>query len=153
LCSDLCERVRTLTHLTYDFVQDVLNGATESPAQSRELLDELETKWRQFVLELDVELTQSERTVRANLDKCRISDTRVTWLLEYNRCLLDMRKVFTLTATSIYDDVERVLRVASRGCHTSLTPSIVDKVGGMRQIMDNVQKCVLIECARNDDDH
>lgn len=86
LCSDLCARVATLTHLTYDFVQDVLHGATESSAQARELLDELEvsvpanniipvqTKWRQFVLELDVELTQSERTVRANLDKCRISD-------------------------------------------------------------------------------
>jgi hypothetical protein len=77
-----------------------------------------------------------------------------------------MRKVFTLIATSvsearirkeanrwtlqIYDDVERVLRVASRGCHTPLTPSVVDKVGGMRQIMDNVHKCVQLECARDD---
>ena len=59
-----------------------------------------------------MQLLQAERHVRANLDACRISETRVTWLLEFNRALLDMRRVFTIIATQVdpYYTIASIIR-------------------------------------------
>jgi hypothetical protein len=149
LVHDLSVRLATLAHLTTDFANDV-RKQTESP---RDLLDEMETKMREYIIALDVDLMTAERAVRVNLDKCRISESRVTWLLEFNRSQLDMRKVFAMIATNIYEDLDRVLRIRARGCgHVELKTQTDKQLNDMLSILSNVQRCIELERQRPEED-
>lgn len=62
-----------------------------------------------------------EQLLRKNLDRSRIGDSKVGWLLEYNRYQLEFRRVLSDLSGPVYEDLERVLRLRDRGC-LGLTP-------------------------------
>jgi len=124
--ADLISEIRTVTHLTEDFCKDVLKqqeglqNATDAALSRRcreqcgELLKELEFKIRPYLIRLDEEIIQLERVLRTNIDQCKITEERVSWLLHYNQFMLEFRRMIQILTQS-YDEVERQLRLRIRG--------------------------------------
>lgn len=114
-CGGLIREIRTVAQLTEDFRRDIL-GEMESPS---DLLDELETKIRPYLIRLDEEIAALEALCRKNLDRCRITDNRVAWLLHYNRFILEFRRMIGALTLDIFEELEKGLRLLVRGCVTT----------------------------------
>uniref|UniRef100_A0A1I7VX73 Aberrant lateral root formation 4 n=1 Tax=Loa loa TaxID=7209 RepID=A0A1I7VX73_LOALO len=87
ICIHLCDQLeqlqlRTIINLLMDFAADVCVESTNA----RSLLCELEDKVLPFLVNLDIEMTASEKLIRTNIDTARISETKVDWLLKFNKC-------------------------------------------------------------------
>ncbi|EJW79047.1 hypothetical protein WUBG_10045 [Wuchereria bancrofti] len=112
ICTHLCNQLRTIINLLIDFAGDVCDES----ATARSLLRELEDKVMPFLVNLDIEMALSEKLIRINIDTARISETKVDWLLKFNKCKLEMREMLATLSGAVYEDLERVLSLRCRGC-------------------------------------
>uniref|UniRef100_A0A0R3S380 DUF4806 domain-containing protein n=1 Tax=Elaeophora elaphi TaxID=1147741 RepID=A0A0R3S380_9BILA len=112
ICTHLCNQLRTIIDLLIDFAVDVCNES----ASVRSLLSELEDEVLQFLVNLDIEMAASEKLIRINIDTARISETKVDWLLKFNKYKLEMREMLATLSGAVYEDLERVLSLRWRGC-------------------------------------
>ncbi|CAG9539377.1 unnamed protein product [Cercopithifilaria johnstoni] len=110
VCTHLCNQLRTITNLLIDFAVDVCDES----ANALSLLRELEDKVLPFLINLDVEMAATEKLIRINIDTARISDTKVDWLLKFNKCKLEMREMLATLSGAVYEDLERVLSLRCR---------------------------------------
>lgn len=55
------------------------------------------------------------QTLRGNLDACKISSPRVSWLLVYNKVVLTFRKAVIGLVRDFFDPLEGLLRLRDRG--------------------------------------
>ncbi len=141
---DVVRELTTVTHLRVDFLGDV----REERVASRELVDELHTKVRPFLIGLDEELSQLEQLLRHNVDRARISETRVCWLLLYTRFTQQSRHVLTALSTDIFDQLEQLLRLRDRGCQNlPVQPTMAAQLKGMLKTLLNVEEAIRSERA------
>ncbi|KAK6104038.1 hypothetical protein QQG55_14735 [Brugia pahangi] len=112
ICTHLCNQLKTIINLLIDFAGDVCDES----ATARSLLRELEDKVMPFLVNLDIEMASSEKLIRINIDTARISETKVDWLLKFNKCKLEMREILATLSGAVYKDLERVLSLRCRGC-------------------------------------
>ena len=111
---------------------------------------ELENKIRPFLITLDEEMGQQENLLRKNLDRSRITDPQVTWLLIYNKVQLQCRQSL-MEISRIYDDLERFLRLRERGLEGVAVQSEINrKLESNLNIMMQVEKDIRAERARED---
>lgn len=143
----LVKELKTVIRLTEDFYRDV----TQEREAARDLLAELERKIRPFLIKLDEQIGQQEDLIKRNLDKCRITDTRVTWLLHYNHFMLDFRRVVEQLTIGVYDELERTLRLKTRGCNgIELKSNLQEKLNNVTQLLDKLETLVRIEVAKTE---
>jgi len=109
---ELIREIRTVAQLTEDFRKDVIRQTTHSI----DLLDELEYKIRPYLIRLDEDITTQEEILRKNLDRCKITDKKVSWLLHYNQFMIEFRQMVQSLTLDIYEELEKVLRLRIRGC-------------------------------------
>uniref|UniRef100_A0A915PDJ5 Alpha-1,3-glucosyltransferase n=1 Tax=Setaria digitata TaxID=48799 RepID=A0A915PDJ5_9BILA len=113
ICVHLCNQLKTIINLLTDFAEDVCNES----GSICNLLRELEEKVLPFLVNLDIEMAASEKLIRVNIDTARITETKVEWLLKFNKYKLEMREMLVTLSGTIYEDLERVLSLSYRGCH------------------------------------
>jgi len=143
----LVKELKTVARLTDDFRRDV-SSERES---CRDLLAELERKIRPFLIKLDEQIGQQEDLIKRNLDKCRITDTRVTWLLHYNHFMLDFRRIVEDLTCGVYDELERILRLKTRGCDgIEFKSNLQDKLNSVFHGLDKLETSVRLEVAKTE---
>lgn len=143
----LVKELKTVARLTEDFRRDV----TQERESCRDLLAELERKIRPFLIKLDEQIGQQEDLIKRNLDKCRITDTRVTWLLHYNHFMLDFRRIVEDLTVGVYDELERILRLKTRGCDgIELKSNLQEKLNNVFHGLDKLETNVLLEVAKTE---
>uniref|UniRef100_A0A914WNI7 Uncharacterized protein n=1 Tax=Plectus sambesii TaxID=2011161 RepID=A0A914WNI7_9BILA len=94
-------------------------------------------------------MSNIEQLLRKNLDRSRIGDLKVGWLLEYNRYQLEFRRVLTDLSGPVYEDLERVLRLRNRGC-LGLSPR-KETIASLREMsagLDRATKLIRNERAK-----
>uniref|UniRef100_A0A914VTQ7 Uncharacterized protein n=1 Tax=Plectus sambesii TaxID=2011161 RepID=A0A914VTQ7_9BILA len=143
--AQICHELTTIVRLSSDFLSDVIEGKESAS----ELLDELQNKVHPFLITLDEEMSNIEQLLRKNLDRSRIGDSKVGWLLEYNRYQLEFRRVLTDLSGPVYEDLERVLRLRNRGC-LGLSPKkeIIASLREMSAGLDRATKLIRNERAK-----
>lgn len=109
---EMCRELKTLTCLTEDFRQDCV-FERESP---RDLLDELLLKIRPFLVRLDEEVHGREELIRRNIDRSKINEQKIEWLLHYHRMFLDFIQIVRALTIGVFDKLEKRLRLQSRNC-------------------------------------
>ncbi len=144
--AELCRELKTVTELSQDFLADTV----EQKETSRDLISELENKIRPFLITLDEEMSQQENLLKVNLDRSRITDPRVTWLLIYNRVQLRFRKSL-MEISRIYDELEKFLRLRERGLEgLQVQVEIAKMLESNLHVMAEVEKEIRMERARAD---
>jgi len=139
---DLCRELRTIAKLTNDFRQDV----ADERMSSSDLLAELGSKIRPFLVRLDEEMALQEEMVKKNLDGCRITDQKVDWLLRHNKFMLEFRRLVERLTTNVYDELERLLRLKVRGVHgAAMKDNVQDRLEEIVKTLDDVEKAVMKE--------
>jgi len=139
---DLCRELRTVAKLTDDFRRDV----ADERMHSADLLAELGSKIRPFLVRLDEEMAAQEEMVKKNLDRCRITDQKVDWLLRHNKFMLEFRRLVERLTTNVYDELERVLRLKVRGVHgAALKDNVAEKLVEMVKTLDDLEAAVMRE--------
>ncbi|RCN29562.1 hypothetical protein ANCCAN_24675 [Ancylostoma caninum] len=73
--------LNTIVNLVHEFSTDAL-GLRES---ADDLLDELRTKIRPYLINLDIDMSSAESILRYNIDRSNISESRIDWLLTYTK--------------------------------------------------------------------
>lgn len=141
-CVDLCRELRTVAKLTDDFRRDV----AEERMSSADLLAELGSKIRPFLVRLDEEMAVQEEMVKKNLDRCRITDQKVDWLLRHNKFMLEFRQLVEKLTTTVYDELERLLRLKVRGVYgAALKDNVAERLYEIVKALDNVEAAVMKE--------
>ncbi|VDM95062.1 unnamed protein product [Thelazia callipaeda] len=112
ICAHLCSQLKIIVDLLTDFAADVCDESESA----RSLLHELEEKVLPFLVKLEIEMAASEKLIRVNIDTARINETKVDWLLKFNKYELEMRDMLVILSGAIYEDLERVLSLRHRGC-------------------------------------
>ncbi|VDO21472.1 unnamed protein product [Brugia timori] len=109
ICTHLCNQLKTIINLLIDFAGDVCDES----ATARSLLCELEDKVMPFLVNLDIEMASSEKLIRINIDTARISETKVDWLLKFNKCkvLSDSSTMNSTADNQINLDFENILLI------------------------------------------
>uniref|UniRef100_A0A914WUR8 Uncharacterized protein n=1 Tax=Plectus sambesii TaxID=2011161 RepID=A0A914WUR8_9BILA len=130
----ICHELTTIVRLSSDFLSDVIEGKESAS----ELLDELQNKVHPFLITLDGEMSNIEQLLRKNLDRSRIGDSKVGWLLEYNRYQLEFRRVLMDLSGPVYEDLERVLRLRNRGC-LGLSPK-KETIASLREMSAGLER-------------
>ncbi|VDN58186.1 unnamed protein product [Dracunculus medinensis] len=99
-----------------------------------------------FLINLDEEMTAAEKLIRYNIDKARINDDRISWLLKFNDYHLEMRRMLNELSSTIYNDLERVLTLRFRGC-IGIEPKkgTIDHLRQMKLGMERADKLILRE--------
>ncbi|KAM3719358.1 Mitochondrial inner membrane protease [Dirofilaria immitis] len=142
ICIHLCNQLRTIISLLIDFAADVCNESTSA----RSLLRELEDKVLPFLINLDIEMVASEKLIRTNIDTAKISETKVDWLLKFNKCKLEMREMLVMLSGTIYEDLERVLSLRCRGCcGITFKQELMICLREMKNSTDKLQKQIILE--------
>ncbi|VBB26469.1 unnamed protein product [Acanthocheilonema viteae] len=142
ICTHLCNQLRTIINLLIDFAVDVCDES----ASARSLLRELEEKVLPFLINLDIEMTASEKLIRTNIDTARIGETKVDWLLKFNKCKLEMREILVTISGTVYEDLERVLSLRSRGCDgISFKQELMRYLRQMKNSTDKLHKQIKLE--------
>ncbi|EFO24455.1 hypothetical protein LOAG_04031 [Loa loa] len=142
ICIHLCDQLRTIINLLMDFAADVCVESTNA----RSLLCELEDKVLPFLVNLDIEMTASEKLIRTNIDTARISETKVDWLLKFNKCKLEMREMLVTLSDVVYEDLERVLSLRCRGCcGINFKQDLMICLRQMKKSTDKLQKQIKLE--------
>jgi len=148
---DLISEIRTVTQLTEDFCKDVLKQQDDSTGnldilrqcreQSGNLLNELEFKIRPYLIRLDEEIGQLEHVLRTNIDHCKITDERVSWLLHYHQFMLEFRQAIKTLTIEVYDEMESQLRLRIRGvlASTEATPKHQTIQKTLTRIIDTLE--------------
>ncbi|KHJ92372.1 hypothetical protein OESDEN_07739 [Oesophagostomum dentatum] len=79
--TSICKKLNTIVNLVHEFSTDAL-GLRES---ADDLLDELRTKIRPFLVNLDIDMSSAESILRYNIDRSNINESRIDWLLTYTK--------------------------------------------------------------------
>ncbi|KIH55369.1 hypothetical protein ANCDUO_14474 [Ancylostoma duodenale] len=79
--ANICKKLNTIVNLVHEFSTDAL-GLRES---ADDLLDELRTKIRPYLINLDIDMSSAESILRYNIDRSNISESRIDWLLTYTK--------------------------------------------------------------------
>jgi len=139
---DLCRELRTIAKLSNDFRQDV----ADERMSSSDLLAELGSKIRPFLVRLDEEMAVQEEMVKKNLDACRITDQKVDWLLRHNKFMLEFRRLVEHLTNNVYDELERLLRLKVRGVHgAALKENVEHRLEEIVKTLDDVEAAVMKE--------
>ncbi|ETN82090.1 hypothetical protein NECAME_08190 [Necator americanus] len=111
--ANICKKrlqLNTIVNLVHEFSTDAL-GLRES---ADDLLDELRTKIRPYLINLDIDMSSAESVLRYNIDRSNISESRIDWLLTYTKYQKEMRRVLTELAGPVCDDLEDSLELRQR---------------------------------------
>ncbi|KAK5983456.1 hypothetical protein GCK32_001849, partial [Trichostrongylus colubriformis] len=110
IIANICKKLNTIVNLIHEFSTDAL-GLRES---ADDLLDELRTKIRPYLINLDIDMLSVEAVLRYNIDRSNINETRIDWLLTYTKYQKEMRRVLNELANSVCDDLEDSLDLRRR---------------------------------------
>jgi len=112
---------------------------------SSDLLAELGSKMRPFLVRLDEEMSVQEEMVKKNLDACRITDRKVDWLLRHNKFMLEFRRLVERLTTNVYDELEHLLVLRCRGVHGAAFPNVAERLTDIVKTLDDVESAVAKE--------
>uniref|UniRef100_A0A8R1XKY3 Uncharacterized protein n=1 Tax=Onchocerca volvulus TaxID=6282 RepID=A0A8R1XKY3_ONCVO len=142
ICIHLCNQLKTIINLLIDFAMNVCDES----ANARSLLRELEDEVLPFLINLDIEMAASEKLIRINIDTAKISETKVDWLLKFNKCKLEMREMLATLSGTVYEDLERVLSLRFRGCYgITFKQELMICLRQMKNTTDKLQKQIHLE--------
>ncbi|VDP57724.1 unnamed protein product [Heligmosomoides polygyrus] len=116
---NICKKLNTIVNLVHEFSTDAL-GLRES---ADDLLDELRTKIRPYLINLDIDMLSAEAVLRYNIDRSNINETRIDWLLTYTKYQKEMRRVLNELSGDVCDDLEDSLDLRRRGEVKQFIPS------------------------------
>ncbi|KAK0410354.1 hypothetical protein QR680_005083 [Steinernema hermaphroditum] len=140
--SHLCGQLRKVVI----FVNDIAIETDGDRRHSSDLLSDLESKVLPFLMQIDEEMTEMERLIRAGIDSCNIADPDVDWLLSFNNYQIEMRRVWHSLSTSVFEDLEATLDVRRRGV-VGVAPKeeTLENLAAMRMGMDRAMSLIMKE--------
>ncbi|KAE9414771.1 hypothetical protein Angca_000166, partial [Angiostrongylus cantonensis] len=103
-------QLNTIVHLMCEFSTD----AVRLQESADDLLDELQTNIHPYLISLDIEMCSAEAVLRFNIDRSKIHESRIDWLLTYTKYQKEMRRVLSELAGPVYDDLEDSLELRKR---------------------------------------
>jgi len=111
-CSlDYVVRLRTLIG-NIDFFRQLANRETNA---SDDLLRDLKYKLKPRLLILDEDVSRIVDEIKINIDRCRITDQRLTGLLIYNEYQTEIHSTLEKLMINVLDELEKHLRILDRG--------------------------------------
>ncbi|CAJ0608293.1 unnamed protein product [Cylicocyclus nassatus] len=139
--AEICRKLNTIVNLIHEFSTDAL-GLRES---ADDLLDELRTKIRPYLINLDIDMSSAESVLRYNIDRANISESRIDWLLTYTKYQKEMRRVLNELATSVCEDLEDSLELRQRGCIARRPCS--ETIDNLQEMRRGMQRAVGLLCS------
>ncbi|VDM60611.1 unnamed protein product [Angiostrongylus costaricensis] len=136
----VCNKLNTIVNLVCEFSTDAL-GLQES---ADDLLDELQSNIRPYLISLDIEMCSAEAILRYNIDRSKIHESRVDWLLTYTKYQKEMRRVLSELAGPVYDDLEDSLELKKRGCISRRPCSTT--IDNLQEMRRGMQRAVAALC-------
>ncbi|KAJ1359415.1 hypothetical protein KIN20_018136 [Parelaphostrongylus tenuis] len=136
----ICNKLSTIVDLVHEFSTDALDMRESAD----DLLDELQTNIRPYLISLDVEMCSAEAVLRYNIDRSNINESRVDWLLMYTKYQKEMRRVFSELAGTVYDDLEDSLELRKRGCISRRPCS--KTINNLQEMKRGMQRAVELLC-------
>ncbi|XGW11612.1 hypothetical protein V3C99_012809 [Haemonchus contortus] len=140
IIANICRKLNTIVNLVYEFSTDAL-GLRES---ADDLLDELRTKIRPYLINLDIDMLSAEAVLRYNIDRSNINENRIDWLLTYTKYQKEMRRVLNELANSVCDDLEDSLDLRRRGCIARRPCS--ETIDNLQEMRRGMQRAVALLC-------
>ncbi|EYC19567.1 hypothetical protein Y032_0024g942 [Ancylostoma ceylanicum] len=138
--ANICKKLNTIVNLVHEFSTDAL-GLRES---ADDLLDELRTKIRPYLINLDIDMSSAESILRYNIDRSNISESRIDWLLTYTKYQKEMRRVLSELAGPVCDDLEDSLELRKRGCIARRPCS--ETIDNLQEMRRGMQRAVALLC-------
>uniref|UniRef100_A0A1I7Z1D8 DHC_N1 domain-containing protein n=1 Tax=Steinernema glaseri TaxID=37863 RepID=A0A1I7Z1D8_9BILA len=140
--SHLCGQLRKVVI----FVNDIAIDTAQDRRHPSDLLHDLEAKVLPFLMQIDEEMTEMGRLIRAGIDSCNIADPDVDWLLAFNKYHQEMQRVWHSLSTGVFADLESVLDVRRRGVLGVLPkPETLEDLAAMRAGMDRAMSLIMKE--------
>ncbi|WKX93561.1 hypothetical protein Q1695_011102 [Nippostrongylus brasiliensis] len=140
IVASVCRKLNTIVNLVHEFSTDAL-GLRES---ADDLLEELRTKIRPYLINLDIDMLSAEALLRYNIDRSNIGETRIDWLLTYTKYQKEMRRVLNELAGAVCDDLEDSLDLRRRGCIARRPCS--ETIDNLQEMRRGMQRAVALLC-------
>uniref|UniRef100_A0A914E5C5 Uncharacterized protein n=1 Tax=Acrobeloides nanus TaxID=290746 RepID=A0A914E5C5_9BILA len=113
VCETIQSRLRTAVERLFVILECMEEDLSDN---SRDLLEDYETKVWPLLIAVDIDLNNLAQTVRHSIDSCTINEQKnLEWLLIVNKYHVKIEKIMEMLVTSIHEDVERVLELRERG--------------------------------------
>ncbi|PAV82119.1 hypothetical protein WR25_12575 [Diploscapter pachys] len=135
----ICNKLSVIVVLVDELCTDALGLRVSA----YELIDELRTKVRPYLVNLDLDMKRFEDILRYNIDRSNIADEKIKWLIDANTYQKEMRRVLTELADSVYNDLEESLDLRQKGVIARRpSPATVENLSEMKKGMERAIKMV-----------